>query len=314
MQSLKKIIFLITFSPKYEEYKNETPPKWRWEKSDGEWVGIWGYDWGDQIGSAIVKHNPNIKFEVWQLDKRADKVYSAEIHPGLIHKNYPAVLQKMMLGIKPHSYQSSLSVIHQINALRDNNTVFLLPATVETPFTRKTVNLLQKKNIPFIHYNLLNSKLLLPTIEHTNNPVKTIHRFFLAKKRKKHLQSIQYLLSTRDNSFDEFLNKFIKYAQFEVFEFSLGVDLSYWNLHMTEKEAKAKLGIHEDEFVIFLSQRVVPNYQIDKFIIALSKIKTNRKFSCYISGFCEPSYKEHLECIIQESNLAGKVQPAWLHF
>ena len=241
------------------------------------------------------------------MDKRADKIYSAEIQKGLTHKNYPAIVKKMILGIKFSSYQTAPIILEEIENFQKKNTVFFIPATVETPFTRKVVNLLFKKKIPFLHYNLLNSKLLLPTIERSNNPIRAIHRYFLAKNKQRHLENIKYLLSTRDNSFDLFLEKFKNYSQLDIFEFSLGIDLSFWTPHMPTQEAKEKLEIPENDFVILLSQRVVPNYQLDKFIHALAEVNTDKKISCYISGFCEPSYKEYLELIIQEKKLTGRV-------
>jgi len=85
-----KIINIIPHPPAYELYINEPRPKINWNTPNGSWVGIWGYDWADQIGNEILKRTNKFSFEVWQPDLRADKIYEHKFENGLIHKLFPA--------------------------------------------------------------------------------------------------------------------------------------------------------------------------------------------------------------------------------
>ena len=86
----KKIINILHHPPPYNLYHNDTPPKINWTTPEGNWVGIWGYDWPNQIGNEILKITDEFDYEVWQPDLKADKIYSYEFENGLVHKLYPA--------------------------------------------------------------------------------------------------------------------------------------------------------------------------------------------------------------------------------
>ena len=68
--------------PAYEIYKGEQRPEINWETNDNSWVGIWGYDWGDLLGNAILSQTNEFEFEVWQNDLRADRIYEYTFDVG----------------------------------------------------------------------------------------------------------------------------------------------------------------------------------------------------------------------------------------
>ncbi len=45
----------MNHAPAYVEYENKPRPTVNWDTPTGSWVGIWGYDWSDQIASEILK-------------------------------------------------------------------------------------------------------------------------------------------------------------------------------------------------------------------------------------------------------------------
>ena len=50
-----KIINIMSDPPPYDLYAGEPRPEINWNTTNGSWVGIWGYDWGDQIGNAVLR-------------------------------------------------------------------------------------------------------------------------------------------------------------------------------------------------------------------------------------------------------------------
>ena len=95
-----KIISILPHPPAYDLYKNEPRPRINWDTPAGDWVGIWGYDWADQIGNEILKRTDKFKYEVWQPDLRADKIYSHTFESGLKHKLFPAEKKIVFNGYK----------------------------------------------------------------------------------------------------------------------------------------------------------------------------------------------------------------------
>ena len=90
--------------PAYEEYADKPRPEWNWNNSKGSWVGVWGYDWADLIGIYLTTYFPDIKYEVWQPDYRADKIYSAEISQGVVHKQFPTFEKAYFFGLKRRTH------------------------------------------------------------------------------------------------------------------------------------------------------------------------------------------------------------------
>jgi len=54
-KSPTKIIHIMNHPPAYEEYADKPRPAINWDTPNGSWVGIWGYDWSDQLASEILK-------------------------------------------------------------------------------------------------------------------------------------------------------------------------------------------------------------------------------------------------------------------
>ncbi|MCB9274498.1 MAG: glycosyltransferase [Lewinellaceae bacterium] len=85
-----KVVFVIPHIPDYDDMADMPRPDINWDTPDGNWVGIWGLDWGNQIGDNILKYFPELEFEVWQPDLRADKVYSHTFESGVVQRLIPA--------------------------------------------------------------------------------------------------------------------------------------------------------------------------------------------------------------------------------
>ncbi|NBC08451.1 MAG: hypothetical protein GVY26_14750, partial [Bacteroidetes bacterium] len=48
-----KVIFIITFAPLYKNFEQLPRPDVNIDTPDGQWVGFWGKDWGNQVGDHI---------------------------------------------------------------------------------------------------------------------------------------------------------------------------------------------------------------------------------------------------------------------
>ncbi len=305
MISNTKIIFIITYSPRYDEFANQPKPKWYWDKPDGSYVGIWGYEWGDMLGKAITEYYYKIEFEVWQLDTRADIVYSAKLCERVYHRNFPSCPKKKINGLKTSEYLYSKNLIEYARSDNKSNVVLMFPSTVINPFKSDLFKAMNKAKV--IQYNFLNAKLMFPGVEITLNPFQLLHRSLLGLAKKRNLDSMKNLLTTLDNPV--ILEKIkYKFPHINIFKFKTGLDFNFWKPDISQDEARIQLNIPEKKFVLFLSQRLIPEYQIDKFLETISKIKSCRDFMCYISGHGTREYETYLAELANKYNVMNLIR------
>lgn len=287
----------MTASTHPSEYENQPRPEFVWFNPKGEMIGIWGFEWGDLFLKAIADYYPEYECEVWQPDLRADKIYTAELQPRLLHKKFPASISTRVKRFRiTHETYSSL-IIEEICKQDIQGTIFMLPAKMYTYWLDRIIKSIRNANI--LYYNFLNSRLMLPSPINTYNPLKAINRWLINREKTKWLKRVKHLLTTNDNS--EAISEIRKKNRnITIYYFLWGLALDFWKPVLKKQEARRSLGIPKDLFVIVLSQRLVPEYQIDKFIEVMSRVKPKREFVCYITGHGTKNYERHLR------ELAGK--------
>ena len=158
-----------------------------------------------------------------------------------------------------------------------------------------------------IHYNFVSTKLLLVNSPGTLNPIKYAHRFSIAWEKKKWLNRVSNLLTPNDNP--EALKELkYRYPDINVFLFETGLDFDFWKPVMSREQARTKLDIPQGSFVIVLSQRLVPEYQVDKFIKVMAQIKSDQKIFCYITGHGLKDYEQYLVRLVDECGLQDRIR------
>lgn len=294
-----RVVFIITFSPKYEEWGDKPKPINNWTTPSGKWVGIWAGDWGDILLKGLVDHYPEYDCEVWQPDLRADRQYSVNVQNRLRHRNFPATMVRRAKRSRFVQEIFSAEIVQKVCEHDGEDTVFMLPVSVDTKWTREITKSIRSGAI--LYFNFLNSSILLP-FPYANNLLKNINRWFANQERKNWLRRVDNLLTMDDNP-DALAKVQTLYPNMRINYFMWGYDLDYWSPVVSKFEARKDLGISSDTYVIFLSQRLVHEYQIDRFIEALALVKTSREVRSYISGHGLPEYQSYLEKIVDKYNL-----------
>ena len=172
-----KIIHIMDHCPAYEEHDNLPRPEINWNTPHGEWVGIAGYDWPDLVGIEVLKIEPEIRYEVWQPDLRADRIYSHSFSNGLIHTLFPAVLKKERSGLKKKQNPYSQSIIDSLNDLaikkRKEDQFIIECGFGYTIFLKKILKF--RKHFPILR-EYTGHPYNLTTLNWTINPLKLLHR------------------------------------------------------------------------------------------------------------------------------------------
>jgi glycosyltransferase involved in cell wall biosynthesis len=288
----KKVIFLMTFSPHYVEFENQPRPPFCWTNQKGEWIGIWGLDWGDLLLKTVADYYQQYQCEVWQPDYRADRTYTADLQTRLKHINFPAekkrVFQRYRFGYEIYSEQ----ILRDIEKNDTTDTVIMLPSGVYDRWLNNIIGSIKKAVI--VYYNLLNISKLLPETAATANPLKALNRYFLTIQKSKCIKRMKILLTGHnDPQVMEGLHSIN--PMLKVFDIDWGLDHDFWYPAITKEQARVRLDIPQNEYLIILSQRLVPEYQVDRFIEVLSSIDIAAPFRVCITGHGKGDYEDYLK-------------------
>lgn len=278
--------------PAYSEFSNQEKPPVHWVLPNGEWVGIWGEEWGDLMGAEIMKADPEIEFEVWQPDLRADKVYSHTFDGGLKHLHFPAQEKYFWYGLKRHNYISSNQLINLIKSNLSEITILHLPFP-HFPLVKSVIN----------HFK--NEKIVVTCLGDLHLPLNRLGKFSLNVLSKFYLFREHFILKkilAHVNSFTLINHKFLKdFSKVYPGPYSIvpmGIDTEYW----TKKDKAAcrkALNLPKDRIILFSSSRLIQLKQVDKLISILNRISLTHDFVYVVSGHGTREYEQYLRTLAQ---------------
>lgn len=301
------ILHVLTFAPKYENVNDNLPPIKTWKNSRNEYLGIWKEDWAFVIGEKLNERFKDITFEILRVDNRADKIYTNVFTERLIYKSFPENCILSRYGIKYIKKTYSLVMEKYLTSILagDNlshNYILMIPAAL-TAFTEIFTNKFGGI-IPIIHYHFTNNYSLTGLYNSSLNPIKALHRKFIAKQRMTFNQKIR-VLQIIHNKFLEDINISTNYK----FLNDQGLDINFWEKCISKSEARKILNIEQDMFIILLSSRLVKEYQIEETIKVLSSLKSHpTKFTAIFTGTGSGEYLKYLDKLVKNYNLENIVK------
>ncbi len=276
-----KIIHIMNHPPAYEEYADKPRPGINWDTPNGSWVGIWDYDWSDQLASQILKRTDAFDHEVWQPDLSADKIYSHTFENGLTHRMFPAVknpnkeiISPMMLTFLSvedlkHNYIFHINYPHFLG---------LNKGLIDTYKNQKFVLTFHGEiNLPF---NAL--------FRMQRNPLKKIFylkQHFIAKRYFKLVDHVTY--QTEKN-----IGTLKRYYNGKLTKLTMGIDTNKFRV-IYKKECREKLLIPKETKVLLTVSQLIVRKQVDKIIDLLNEIEEN--FIFLIVGHGTKEYEKYLK-------------------
>jgi len=302
---MKKIVMIMTFSPAYQEWANKPCPTTNcWTTSRGETVAIPGEDWQDLLLKALVENYSEYECEVWQPDFHADRVYSAQLQDRLVHRNFPGLRIKRWKRGKPVGENFSRPMLRWLRKQDSPDTVFLVPVNLYDVWVKKMILSVRFSHI--LYYNFLNTSLMLPRPLDPCQPLKAANRWLINREQKRWLGRVEHLLVANDNP--GALSRLLEiYPGIRPHYFGWGLDLDFWKPVRSKAEARERLGVAPDKFMIVLAQRLVPPYQVDRFIEALARVRSGRESVCYVAGHGTREYEAWLRDLADSLGMKGRV-------
>jgi len=279
-KSIYKIIHIINHPPAYEEYGDKPRPKWNWDTPDGSWVGIWGYDWADQIANECLKISDEFEHEVWRPDLRAKKIYSHTFENGYTHRIFPAVettskeiTSPEMLIALPQESSKDKFIFH----LGYPHFIGLNKNIIDTYCRHRFVLTFHGEvNLP---YNAL--------FRMQRNPLKKIYylkQHFLAKQYFKFVDHITYPSENNKTTLSNYYNGTLT-------KLTMGIDSGKFRT-IDKKECRKKLNLAGDRKVLLTVSRLYDLKQVDKIIEILNEL--NEDFIILVVGHGTSEYEKYL--------------------
>jgi glycosyltransferase involved in cell wall biosynthesis len=304
IEGMFRIIFIITFSPKYE-YSNASVSEdtiHYWTNSNGELIGVWKEDFGHLFGFNLLKYYPDISFEVWRTDYRADRVYEHTFENGLIHRSFPETTVKIQKGFVKKSFPYAPLMeqyLEDIITDRNSRTLVMIPAT----HNAFSIRLLEKfkRKIPFLGFHLTNNNQLFVNIPQTINPVKYLHYKLFSIQTKNRLRKFNCISLAHWERLDDLKKRYRFNVRFNQF----GDDSERWEADLTKEQARNELNLNSKRILLF-SSRLVPEYQVDKVLMTLEKF-SGADFLCIFTSRGPVEYTQHLNELVTKLKLEKNI-------
>ncbi|MFZ2339160.1 MAG: glycosyltransferase family 4 protein [Bacteroidales bacterium] len=278
------VIHIMNHSPAYEEYANKPRPQWHWNTTGGQWVGIWGYDWDDQIAIEASKVTAKFSHEIWQPDLRADKIYFEEIYPGVVHRLFPAKKTKKWHGIKMAEVMQSLDMIKALKSLPRNSILHLGHPVYAGIYDEVVRNF--DGGIISTYHGIIN----LPVdylLRFQKDPLKKISylvQHFHAKRDFKKISHVTYMNNTNLKSLN-------KYYSGPLTKLTMGIDTKKF-CKLDKNLSRGRLMLPLNKKVLLTVSRLYEHKRVDKIIEILNKI--DQDFVFIIVGHGTSQYESYL--------------------
>ena len=278
------IIYLIGFSPKFAYLKNNKSlfrAAKIWKNNKGQKIGIWSEDWGNQLGAEFKKKYPDINYEVWRPDIRADKIYKYKFENGVINKSFPVNKGISMSGIRPIIDVFSKKMEYELLKYSDNKrkVIFIMPAIrkkITLRFNKKF-----NKSVNIINSHFLNCSVFTKESIYSKNPIRFFHNYIKYKQQYHFTKTFDKLVVGHN----KYINILQKNISGKIYFNTFGSNLDFW---MKEK-AKDKLllrnelKIPKDFKVFLLSSRLIKEYQILEVLELISNLKKYKIYFIFTS-------------------------------
>jgi glycosyltransferase involved in cell wall biosynthesis len=285
-----KIISIMNHPPAYDWYADQPRPAANWDTPAGQWVGIWGYDWPDQLARAARAETGEFDYEIWQPDVRADKIYESALEDGLVHKQFPAVGKKTFYGMKRIVTLSSPVMTDELKRQQKNGKVLL--HLHGDPLSFREI-LSSFKDFPIIlSYHGTIKLPLKRLLSRTKNIFSKLNHLIDHFWLSKHISAIGVITYQNNVQIDD-LRKIYRGKLTKV---TMGCDFTYWR-RRDRMAARIEAGLPLDRKIFFSASNLTRLKQIDRMIFVFDALRDKYDFLVIVAGHGSIEYETFLRSI-----------------
>ncbi|MFP4092011.1 MAG: hypothetical protein ACLFT3_17015, partial [Cyclobacteriaceae bacterium] len=250
------VINILTHEPDYRFMEGKPRPKVNWDTPDGNWVGIYRNEIPDKLGREVLIHTDEFEYEVWQLDYRADKMYSHRFEDGLVHRLFPAHDVEKWHGLKTIKQMVSPELIaYLLEYSRDHEVVINLNGNLND-FDLEVIR--ECSHLPILQ--TFRGTILLPEtlmFKPRKNLLASYSYYRKHQKLKQLMQHIDYVTYMNNLHLDD-LEKVYQGPKCKI---TSGCNFDFWR-DEDKKTIREKLGLPQEKKIFFTSSLLKPIKQI----------------------------------------------------
>lgn len=276
----------MTHPPAYEEYTDQPRPQWNWDTPKGSWVGIWGYDWADLLSIEVRKINNEFEQEIWQPDLRADRIYSQEIFPRVIHRLFPACEKIKFIGLRKSREIDCPTMIQFLNAENINDVIFHIGQTVTSKINKDLLELYTKARFVFSFHG----QITLPIGSLLKVQKNFLAKFYYLKEHilaKKLFKSISFLTYQSNTN----LNYLKFYYRGPIEKITMGIHFDKYQGY-EKNQCRSSLNLPLNKKILLTVCRLYGLKQVDIVIETLTAIE--KDFLYIVMGHGTREYENYL--------------------
>jgi len=291
---VKTVINIMEESPAYSFYADQPRPQIGWDTPDGRWVGIWGYDWPDQLGDEVLKRATDLEYEVWQPDLRADRVYTHQFPNGLRHSLFPAVIKRDVVSLGRRRHLKSESLLAELRR-RLQDDVLVQLNNFRSAQTLEILELVKSDPAPLLITGHGSSLLPWEEMKSARHPATKVSLLLEHMRFMKAIRRANFVTDENQSQ----VKKLEKLLRREVGYLPMGSDFDFWiprPADWTRPPAFDKL--KKEGKTIFLSVgNFISRKRFDKLIEVFSSLANVSQFCLVLVGHGEPNYSSFLKRI-----------------
>lgn len=299
-----KVININHYPIDYNLWENDTPTI-EWQTKKGKTCAIWDGNWSQILGDQIIMRYPEIKYEVWRPDVRADQIYSYTYPNGLVYKLFPSTEVSYFYGLKKHKVYFSDLLIDELSKYTNQKEKPIMHINAAYRQHDKLILDMFFNKLPFVGQFYTNPLLQFETNK-TYNPIRLLHRCLIKESNKDFYYKNKYIIPSSQNGLEIFENLYGNKIFYRDDRANFGIDFNNWEIQVTKEEARKRLNINQNDFIFFCSSRLVPEKQIDLMIKEFGKIK-GASFLVFLSGNGQKEYEHYLKKLVDANKLEDKI-------
>jgi glycosyltransferase involved in cell wall biosynthesis len=290
-----KILNLLAHGPAYESLSEPSVLLDEWELADSDRTSNRNdnRDWPAQLGHWVLAQRPEWKWEVWQPDARADRVYSHVFDDGVVHRLFAAE-ERLSQGIRRRRrYLYSEAMLTGLASERREHDVLVLHGLDARLWHDVLDRLGSKPHPPVFVIGHGSAHRLAEKIQMTRHPL-TLLDVVQDHVRTQRMYKRVDAMSAPDSVNASAARSVYKGA---IERLTMGCDFDFWiapPAANTKACARSSIGVPAGRLLFLTVGRLSDSKRIDRLLSAFQQLGQRREFTLMVVGQGEPAYMRYL--------------------
>ncbi len=298
------VVNIMPHGPAYH-FAPHVRPDVAWEKPDGTWVGFWPREWPDLLGEAVLKVSREYEWEVWQPDRRADRIYSKTLASGVTHRLFPASEAIYRLGLRGVKDLRSSEMIARLEELVGTPLVLHLHG-IRIPFYFEILNRFgSKKKFPIFIVGHGMFRAPASELLEVHRPV--TYACLIAEQWQ--LRKVLWHVDVISEQAESALREIKRVYAGRIVKLTMGCDFDFWipgPTPMVREAIRRRLHIEPGQKVFLASGNFIPRKRFQELIGAFREFIGRNDVVLVIAGHGDAAMTDQLASMIKPLEKSGR--------